>query len=146
MADIWQQIPKISEYGTWMDPKTYLRNLGDPVTAVAIALLQKPRFEEVEGCVILAGSDHDNVRDWLRQLPDRQSVEEVVNHVHLWDILPGLDSMPTVVALTLGEWLAWGWERAASEQYPDREFRAEAREGDYGVEVTVSQAHAGGSV
>ncbi|MEE3849185.1 hypothetical protein VZC37_02495 [Gordonia sp. LSe1-13] len=137
--DPWGSIPKIREYGQWMDPKTYLRNVGEPVTVVATALLQRPRFEDIDGCIVLEGSDPATVRKWIEQLPDKKSVEEVVNHLHVWDVVPGLDSMPTQVAMMFGEWLAWGWERAASEQFPGREFHAEAVEGDYGVEVTVFQ-------
>ncbi len=137
VVDVWHRIARVAQFGSWMDPHTYLRNVADPLAVVAGACVQRPQFVDIDGCVVRAGADPDTVRDWMSRLPDRRSVEAVVNHVHVWDLLPGVDTMDGEVAQLVGDWLAWGWQRAAAEQFPGRRFRGESTLGDYGVEVTV---------
>jgi hypothetical protein len=106
----------------------------------AFARFVSPEFVEVRGCVLLKERyDERNLEAWWTQLNgDRAAIEEVVNHVHLWDVVE--EQVPDEALDEVAEALVRNWRRALAEQFPDRSFRVVLSndENDYGPTLSVS--------
>jgi len=97
----------------------------------------------LRGCVLLKERyDERNFEAWWTELNgDRAAIEEVVNHLHLWDVFDAREEQVPEEALnSIGEVLVRTWRCALSEQFPDRSFRVELSndESDYGPTLSVS--------
>ena len=102
--------------------------------------LVAPELRAYRGCLILADRfDKSNVDDWLKSVGgDITAVEEVVNHVHLWDVVdggsPDLDD--------LGRRIAQTWRDVFAARYPEHRITVTfATEPDeYGPTISCHQA------
>jgi hypothetical protein len=67
----------------------YASKEGGATLAFAFASLFWPGLVEVEGCILLAQRfDETAFRQWRGQFgDDREAIERMMNHVHLWDLL-----------------------------------------------------------
>ena len=93
--------------------------------ALAVGSLIWPRFEEIRGCVLLADRDMaESVDRWWDQLDgDRSRIENVLNHVHLWDVFPSDDEFDDADAFRdLAQLMQAGWRSALAREYPHRAF------------------------
>jgi hypothetical protein len=101
----------------------YASREGGLTLALAFASLFFPRRIEVEDCVLLeARYEPVAFHQWREELgEDKDAIERVINHVHLWDLFDpakegvadaGLDSLLAVMSTT--------WEAAYAEQFPSR--------------------------
>ncbi len=128
------------------DARWYLSVAGSTALLAATMQLLAPPVVEYRGAVLLGFAlDEPTVDQWFERLGDPTAVERVVNHVHLWDVLPARTS-DHGEAERLVEPLAWFWRVALRERYPDREFVVDAvRSGDYGPELTFWQVRPAGS-
>lgn len=95
---------------------------GSHSAAQTLARLHWPRFVEVDGYVLLR--EHyspENLAQWRERRPDsRSAVEDVVNHVHLEDVV--MDRVDDRLLAAAAERVAGSWSRALRAQFPDRRF------------------------
>jgi hypothetical protein len=80
--------------------------------AVSLTALFWPRFVDVDGAVLRAdGFTTDSLRSWRASLgSDVRAIEEVINHVHLWDLFDlDADPVPDDALLHLGGVLTETW-------------------------------------
>jgi hypothetical protein len=104
--------------------------------AQALARLHWPRFVDVDGYVLL--EEHyspENLAEWRERRPDsRSAIENVINHVHLEDVV--MDTVDDAVFAGAAKRMAESWSRALCEQLPDRHVTVEVD----GSIVTAFQA------
>ncbi|WP_309133349.1 hypothetical protein [Cellulomonas sp.] len=122
------------------DPRPFLGTAGSPSVVAAVMALLAPPFVEHRGAVLRGfGFDARVVDDWFDRLGEVTAVEKVVNHLHLWDVLPSVADPGETERLV--EPMAWFWHAALERAYPGRRFVVDAvRDGDYGPEVTFWSA------
>ncbi len=123
------------------DPRAFMHAFVSPSAVAAVLKFAFPRFVEHRGGVFLEFAfDAQKVDTWFEHLQDQVAVENVVNHVHLWDVLGPGAGMEAEAPLLLAP-LASTWTSALRLQFPERTFRVEALlEGDYGPELTFHSA------
>lgn len=120
------------------DPRSFIGAKGSASLLAAVMKLLAPPTVEYRGAVLLAFSfDRAPVDAWFLRLDgDVAKVERVVNHMHVWDILPTND-FDEDEAVRLVEPVAWFWRSALKSAYPDRRFVVDVeRDADYGPELT----------
>ncbi|KQR10454.1 hypothetical protein [Cellulomonas sp. Leaf334] len=123
------------------DPRPYL---GATVTASMFASVMAfvaPPFVEYRGGVFLGfACNRPVVDDWFDRLGVVADVERIVNHVHVWDLLPSR-GFTEAEARGLVEPIASFWRIALRDAYPDRELVVQTDvDGSYGPELTFFQA------
>lgn len=98
---------------------------GGAELALAFSSFFWPEFVEVEDCVLLGERySPSRFQDWWKELGgDRSRIEEVVNHVHLWDLF-NLDeeSLPDEAIRDLAVVLASTWRCALQYRFPRKTF------------------------
>ena len=89
------------------------------------AALLYPRFILVEGCVVL--SDHYHKENWeeWRKTHGRFQTAAAVNHVHVEDYLRADYEGTSALEKELGALLAFFWQMAANQQFPDTPVKIE---------------------
>ncbi len=99
-----------------------------------------PEFVCVDGCVLLPWEySVETFAGWQDQFPDDcQSIENTVNHLHLWDVFDPSE-VPGESLIALGEALQRSWASALSDQFDDRTFEVAFTndEVDYGPTVSI---------
>ncbi|HSR68676.1 MAG TPA: hypothetical protein VLU25_12120 [Acidobacteriota bacterium] len=103
----------------------YLRVNGGAELAVAFTALYWPGFIEVDECVLLRENYQPrNFDEWWKELRgDRSRVEEIINHVHLWDLFDMDEAaVPNEGMEELGRILSLTWKCALHHQFPERKF------------------------
>lgn len=122
-----------------VDPLFFMTIMVTPAVAASVLKFAFPSFVEYRDAVFLElAFRQDTVDLWFERLRDASAVEQMVNHIHLWDVFAagkaGEDD-----AVRLVEPLAACWEAALSSAFPGRCFSVEAiADGDYGPELTFS--------
>ena len=127
--------------GRELDPRPYLGVAVSPSMFASLMAFLSPPFVEYRGGVFLGFAFNQVViDDWFARLDDVGDVERIVNHVHVWDLLPSNGFVETE-ALALAEPLASFWRSALECEFPDRAFVVQVdADGSYGPELTFSQA------
>ncbi|MCP4545392.1 MAG: hypothetical protein GY835_02860 [bacterium] len=108
---------------------------------LAVAAVLWPEFVEVRGCVLLSWRyNATEFEGWWSQLAgDRTAIEDMVNHLHLWDVFPDVEDPLTERGLVeLGQLMAESWRYALRSAYPDRDFLVsfDMEEEEYGPTVS----------
>lgn len=98
-----------------------------------------PEFVCVDGCVLLPWEySAETFARWQDRLSgDCQSIENTVNHLHLWDVFDA-SGLPDESLMVLGEALQRSWSSALSDQFPDRTFEVSFTNDDVDYGPTVS--------
>ena len=117
----------------------------DAESLAEITALFAPEFVEYRGGVFRADEfDRENVDTWFEQNQgDIPSVESVVNHVHLFDVVTDNyenDQPADLWAIALR--LADVWRAVLTTRFPDRSFEVSCLVG-YGPEVSFFQVRPG---
>ncbi|MFT2718437.1 hypothetical protein ACMT4L_00410 [Deinococcus sp. A31D244] len=138
----------LTALGTWTTRATdLLYNEGNLLHAVALSAILWPRFIEFEEHVIREDRfDPENFRHWQESTgQNRQAVESVLNHVHIYDLLPSNAEAPLEAYEYLAQVLLRTWKAALGEQHPTRqfEFHYATEPDDYGPTVYVWQTLSG---
>jgi hypothetical protein len=84
------QVAGFASEGEVFDPRAFLLSSVTATEAAALLLLCWPGFTEYRGGVLLSFLfDGPAIDKWFDQMEgDVRAVESMVNHVHLWDVLP----------------------------------------------------------
>ena len=93
--------------------------------AIAFTKLFWPDFVEHEGGIFLSEALNSQIYEqWKIELGnDVAAIEQVMNHQHIDDILPGAQNASTENLLYLGQALAQMWESRLKSLYPQRRFQ-----------------------
>ena len=119
---------KLWNNGHGIDFETFAGYHGSFELAIAFGEIFWPAFFEFEGCVFRGESaDEQFMKSYkhnLRSLKDdRQAVEMLHNHLHVWDLFPSTagDPQPTRdQCLYLARLLRETWEAKLSRDFPNR--------------------------
>lgn len=97
-----------------------------------------PRWVEHNGCVINeAAFEAESFAQWWDSCRgNAQAVETVLNHVHLWDLLPNTGKDDYGPLWELGEILVLTWTASLRRAFPGRWFEVSLTD-DYGPTVTA---------
>lgn len=140
----------------WLRPNLtlwdYLGARGTVELAAVFSKLFWPEFVEVERCILLAEQyDPEHFDHWRTHLRgDREAIERIINHVHIWDLFPG-GSPGDGNALHVAEYVAGvllkSWECALKDTFPDRtfDFYYATEPDDYGPTIAFFQTSKSGS-
>ncbi|WP_415784323.1 hypothetical protein [Deinococcus saxicola] len=122
----WQQLNS-GEFGL----SDLLAAEGNLDIITACAQLFWPKFIEIDGCVLREDVySPENFQNWMTSTNgNRISVESVMNHIHIYDILPnpgGQEYRGPEYALEVFEYIAEilqrTWKAALAEKFPSKTF------------------------
>jgi hypothetical protein len=109
--------------------------------AIHLARHVAPEWIEERGCVLRkAAFSPANFEEWWETTGgDVVRVEAVINHVHLWDLLPATGEGDFGELWELGEVMVVAWKAGLAQAFPDRAFDVVLSD-DYGPTVSVVSA------
>jgi len=136
----FQQWKKVNndDFSLW----DYLFGVANVELAIAFTKLFWPDTIEHEGGIFLSsGFDIQIYEQWKAKLGnDITSIEQVINHQHIDDMLPGAEAVGTENLLYLGKAIAQMWESRLKLLYPQRRFEVNYHQGEQSsVVVTFHQ-------
>ena len=67
----------------------------------------------------------------------KESVEKLVNHMHVWDVFLLHEDTPEEVYWEIGRLMVFSWEKALDSQMPDQNVEVELYDSGYGPAVTA---------
>jgi hypothetical protein len=104
--------------------------------ALDLARLIAPHWREERGCVIRADVfEPENFNQWWAGAKGNHTgVEAGLNHLHLWDMLPGTDERDYGELWDLGEIMVRSWQATLARDFPGRQFDVTLSD-DYGPTV-----------
>jgi hypothetical protein len=143
-------IPELKDWnsGKGIDPESWVGCRGNFQLAAAYSLIFWPDFTEMDGMVFRGKMDRETLDSWLRNCGDnRQSVERVVNHIHISSLHHhGCPDASVERLIFLGNVLKEIYAAKLAAQFPHRNFVVELYEpedkdlGEY--QLTFYQDHA----
>lgn len=106
--------------------------------ALAFARDMVPRWVEHNDCVLNeAAFDAENFEQWWdRCQGNAEAVKAVINHVHLWDILPTTGENDYGPLWDLGEIFVLTWTASLTKAFPGRRFEVSLTD-DYGLTINA---------
>jgi hypothetical protein len=140
----------VPELRTWLQDVgaasvwSYIGEGGSFAHAVAVLALCAPEFVETRGCVLLAERFEQKAfeRWWVELRGDGPAIEQVVNHVHLWDVFRHLDGIPDSALEQVAQLIAEVWRALLVRRFPGRPFVVEVETSpvEYGPTLYLYQA------
>lgn len=138
-------LPRVAEWlaatsGPALGLVDYVGERVGPTATVAVAGLLWPQFVRVDECILIADRyDPQTFATWRERLGKRGDIEAAVNHVHLWDVFSGVESVPDEALKFLGQVMCKTWAAALAEAFPDEQLDIEFSNDpdDYGPTVTM---------
>jgi hypothetical protein len=139
---------KLSDFQQWKKANgddfslwDYLFGAANIEIAIAFTKLFWPDFVEHEGGIFLSEAFNSQIYEqWKIELGnDVAGIEQVMNHQHVDDILPGAQNASTDNLLYLGQALAQMWESRLKSLYPQRRFQVKCDRDEHTVVVTFFQ-------
>ncbi|MEE8870284.1 MAG: hypothetical protein SOH99_15600 [Acidipropionibacterium acidipropionici] len=139
-------IRDLTEFRSWSttfdppidDPTFFLSNHLSITSALLLTDLMFPACVLVRGCVIRKEIyDPENFERWWRETGGATEViENVLNHLHLWDLLEPNEDAEYRALEVLAPRIAQTWKSHVQSQFPDRVICTEVND-DYGPTVTM---------
>ncbi|MGK7902281.1 MAG: hypothetical protein AB4352_12875 [Hormoscilla sp.] len=132
----WQKVNN-DDFSLW----DYLFGVASVEMAIAFTKLFWPDAIEHEGGIFLSEAfERQNYEQWKATLGnDITSIEQVINHQHIDDLLPGSQDVGTENILYLGKAIAQMWQSRLQQLYPQRCFQVNCDRVDDSVVVTFHQ-------
>jgi len=128
-------------------PQNFLLETTTVAEACALSTVCWPNFTEYRGCVILEWKfSRENVDLWLAELDgDTSAVEQVVNHVHLWETIGANGPVEQSAVEWLANRIGSMWQSRLREEFPGRRFvvTVSNEPTDYGPTVSFRSAETG---
>jgi hypothetical protein len=106
--------------GAGIDLESWIGCEGRFSLAVGYASIFWPAFTLIEGYILPQGVSEDSLRAWEQGGRSRQSIEWVINHVHIADIHYGREDISIDKLLVIGNVLKEIYEAKLHWQFPDR--------------------------
>jgi hypothetical protein len=142
----------IKKYNNWKNQFTdtskvtvfeYISFNVHPEDVLIISSLFFPNLVEVNGAVFLEMQySYNSYLSWLNHFgSDRQALEKMMNHVHMYDIFGHSNNVDDTVYEQVGMLLQIAWTKHFKSEYPDKNIVVDYWHGedDYGPIVTVFQ-------
>jgi hypothetical protein len=119
----------------------YLFGVSNVEVAIAFTKLFWPDFFEYKDGVFLSEAFNSKIYEqWKDQLEDDiTSIEQVMNHKHIEDLLPGSENISMENLFYLGQVIAEMWQSRLSLVYPNRRFKVDCKQEDGTVVVMFYQ-------
>lgn len=145
---LFLNIEQLREFQNWKTAngdhfslRDYLFGVSNVEVAIAFTKLFWPDFVEHDGGVFLSEAfDIKIYEQWKAEFDrDIQSIEKVINHQHIDDILPGADNVSIDNLIYLGEALAQMWESRLNSAFPNRKFKVICNHEDQDIVVFFYQ-------
>jgi hypothetical protein len=139
---------QLSEFQQWRKANgddfsmwDYLFGVANVEVAIAFTSLFWPDIVEHEDGIFLAESFEAQIyQQWKGKFGnDIASIERVINHQHLDDILPGADKVGSENLFYLGRAIAQMWASRLESLYPNRRFEVCCDRDESTVVVTFYQ-------
>lgn len=131
------------DWGGEVDYLDFVNQHCDLPMLVALAGVFRPRFVEVEDCVLWDRAyKESNFRSWRAEYPaDSRKIETTLNQLRVWDIVESEENAENQEALEfVAECVANTWTAALRASFPDRNFDVRVLPTDDGPVVTFSAA------
>ena len=106
--------------GAGIDLESWIGCEGRFSLAVGYASIFWPTFTLIEGYILPQGVSEGSLRSWEQGGRSRQSIEWVINHVHIADIHYGREDISIDKLLVIGNVLKEIYEAKLAWQFPDR--------------------------
>jgi hypothetical protein len=106
--------------GAGIDLESWIGCEGRFSLAVGYASIFWPAFTLIEGYILPKGVSEGSLRSWEQGGRSRQSIEWVMNHVHIADIHYGREDISIDKLLVIGNVLKEIYEAKLHWQFPDR--------------------------
>ena len=103
----------------------------------AIGSILWPQFMRHEGGLFLAEEfSVTSFESWLSGPTDLTSIERVMNHRHMTDLLKSLDDAPWPILISAGTLVKECWEARLNQLCPDIPTKVQMYQSDRDIEVT----------
>lgn len=106
--------------GAGIDLESWIGCEGRFSLAVGYASIFWPAFTLIEGYILPQGVSEGSLRSWEQGGRSRQSIECLINHVHIADIHYGGEDISIDKLLVIGNVLKEIYEAKLQWQFPDR--------------------------
>jgi hypothetical protein len=134
-VDYSQLIPELPRWnnGAGIAVDSWIGCVGNFELAVGYSVLFWPDFTEFDGCVFFADFSEQSYRGFMQQCAgDRQSVEAVMNHRHVFDYFSHANGNASVEQLLyLGRLLKSILHTKLAADFPQRRFEVSFLEGPF---------------
>ncbi|MEQ8970618.1 MAG: hypothetical protein RIE73_09505 [Coleofasciculus sp. C1-SOL-03] len=119
----------------------YLGGVANIEVALAFTKLFLPDVVEHEGGIFLLETFHlETYKQWQAKLADDlAAIEQVMNHQHIDDLLPGSECVGIDNLFYLGQLIKQMWANHLKSLYPQRSFKVSCDRDEYTVVVTFHQ-------
>jgi hypothetical protein len=139
---------RMSEFQQWKKANgddfsiwDYLSGVANVEMALAFTKLFWPDFiEHDEGIFLAEAFNQDIYEQWKAELGnDIAAIEQVMNHQHIDDLLPGAESVGIDNLFSLGQVIQQMWKNRLKSCYPAQDFQVFCNKDEYTVVVTFCQ-------
>ena len=121
-AELISELPKWNN-GAGIDPESWVGCSGSFELAIGYSLVFWPRFVEIDGYVLREGCSRQNLQSWKAGNDcERQSIEAVMNHLHIADIQHFEAAKNEAQLRFLGRVLKEIHETKLQRDFPNRAF------------------------
>ena len=119
----------------------YLSGVANVEVALAFTKLFCPDVVEHDGGIFLSETFNQEIYEqWKAELEnDITAIEQVMNHQHIDDLLPGADRVGIDNLFYLGQVIRQMWENHLKARYPKQDFQVSCNHDEYTVVVTFCQ-------
>lgn len=134
----WKQING-DDFSLW----DYLAGVSNIEVALAFTKVFLPDFVEHEGGIFLSEAFSLEIYEQWKELfgDNIASIEQVINHQHIDDLLPGSESAGIDNLFYLGQVIQQMWENHLKSLYPKYSFEVSCTRDEYTVVVTFHHSN-----
>lgn len=128
------------------DLLSYIQSEVSITSTILISELMFPDLVIVRDCLLLSMKyDSSNFEEWWEKTGgEPQSVEGVLNHVHMWDLFDPVDEIEERGLEALAHRIAQSWKLHAEHEFPNRAITVDVTD-DYGPTITLTSTVRGRS-
>ena len=141
----WEEPKQLNEWGKqcvpplevpWLSHINFERS---PVDLLSVGRFLMPTFIEFQNGIFLEMQfSEDGFDEWFQKLDDLCAVEQMINHVHVYDVFGNAPNATEEEFVQAARLIHKTWEIALSVTFPDDNFDVNwhASDADYGPTVT----------
>lgn len=125
-------------YGPAPGLQAYVSERISVTDAAMISAIIFPTFVVVGDCVLIRMRymEESFLAWWNRLHGDRQEIEKITNHLHLWELFETEGEQEEHALHVLAEQVCVGWHAKASREFPERTFHVAITD-EYGPTVSM---------
>lgn len=144
----WELPKKLREWGEKCSPPLKNPHLAQinsertPVEVMSIGRFLLPDFIEFQDGVFLKSQfNEERFCEWIKKLGDISKVEEMMNHIHVYDVFGYAKDATDEEFLQVAKLLQRSWAIALSTVFPNKKFEVTLQNSDqdYGPVVSFNR-------